>query len=365
LRINTGPLIKGNLLEGDTIVTNLAGSGLNLNISYQGGTGNDIVLTVASLNSPPFADAGGPYTVPEGGSIVLDGSGSSDPDQSSASLTYAWDLDGDNVFGEAGETGATPTFSAAGLDGFTGSTFTVKLRVTDDEGEFDVDSVGVSITNVAPDASLRGPVSGLKGDPINFTLGATDVSTADQNAGFTYNIDWDGDGTVDRTVSGADGLVVSHTFATAGSTTVILTATDKDGGTSSQVSHTIEIIQPVNVDVKPGNSKNKVNAKSQGVISVVIYTTADFDAATVVGSSVQLAGVSAAHFALEDGDGDLDLVLHFNTQAVIAALGVDLAAGESITVDAELTGETIDEVMIQGFDTIEFFQPGKGKGKNK
>jgi len=126
-------------------------------------------------------------------------------------------------------------------------------------------------------------------------------------------------------------------------------------------------VQPVDVDVKPDNSENKVNAKSQGVIPVAIYTTADFDATTIVGSSVQLAGISTDHFALEDvdGDGDLDLILHFNTQAVITALGVDLASGESVSVEAELTGETIDEVMIQGFDTIEFFQPGKGKGKSK
>ena len=73
-------------------------------------------------NQPPVAEANGPYTVPEGGSVTLDGSGSSDPDPGDT-LTYAWDLDGDDIYGETGadaagdETGATPTFSAAGLDG--------------------------------------------------------------------------------------------------------------------------------------------------------------------------------------------------------------------------------------------------------
>jgi hypothetical protein len=80
-----------------------------------------------------------------------------------------------------------------------------------------------------------------------------------------------------------------------------------------------------------------------------------------------LVGVTADHFALEDvdADGDLDMILHFNTQAIITALGVDLASAESISAEAELTGETVDQIMIQGFDTIEFFQPGKRKGKSK
>ena len=47
--------------------------------------------------------------------------------------------------------------------------------------------------------------------------------------GFDYDIDWDGEGTVDQIVSGPDGTTVYHTFTAGGSTTVIVTATDKDG----------------------------------------------------------------------------------------------------------------------------------------
>ena len=78
----------------------------------------------ATHAAPPTADAGGPYFVTEGGTVVLSGADSSDPNQSTASLTFQWDLDGDGMFGESGaaalrgdETGETPTFSAAGLDG--------------------------------------------------------------------------------------------------------------------------------------------------------------------------------------------------------------------------------------------------------
>ena len=114
----------------------------------------DIGAFELEQNRPPVAEANGPYNVPEGGSVTLDGTGSSDPD-SGDTLTYAWNLDGDSIYGEAGadaargdETGATPTFSAAGLDG--PSSITVSLRVTDQGGLSSTDTATVNITNVAP-----------------------------------------------------------------------------------------------------------------------------------------------------------------------------------------------------------------------
>ena len=147
---------------------------------------------------------------------------------------------------------------------------------------------------------------------------------------------------------------------------MLVTATDKDGGVSDLVSFEINVIQPVTVDVKPGTSRNTVNVKSQGVIPVAMLTTQDFNATTVDAATVRLEGVAADHFALEDvdQDGDLDLVLRFRTQAVLDALGLRLGSGQTERVLVELTGETVDDVMIQGFDMIEFFLPGKGTGKN-
>ena len=89
------------------------------------GTGSYVVkIGEALLKNPPTANAGGPYSVNEGGGVELDGAGRTDPEQLSATLTYEWDLDGDTIFGETGasavrgdEVGITPAFSAAGLDG--------------------------------------------------------------------------------------------------------------------------------------------------------------------------------------------------------------------------------------------------------
>src|SRR5205085_2840196 len=94
---------------------------------------------------PPTANAGGPYTVAEGGSVQLDGSHSQ---AGTGALSYLWDLNGNGIFGEAGETGVNPTFSAAGLDG--PSQVTVQLRVTNSAGLSNTTSAVVNVTNVAP-----------------------------------------------------------------------------------------------------------------------------------------------------------------------------------------------------------------------
>jgi virginiamycin B lyase len=100
------------------------------------------------LNEPPTADANGPYTVVRGGTVTLDASGSSDPDQDAATLSYAWDFDGDSQYDDA--TGMHPVFSAAGLA--TGS-YTVGLLVTDEAGETDTATavITVAVTALLPD----------------------------------------------------------------------------------------------------------------------------------------------------------------------------------------------------------------------
>lgn len=123
-------------------------------------------------------------------------------------------------------------------------------------------------------------------------------------------------------------------------------------------------IQQINVDVKPGNEKNQVNFKKHGVVPIAVYTTEEFDAATLDASTIRLAGVEAQHIALEDvdGDGDLDLILHFVVEDLIAALDLTIESGERESVQVELTAQTIDDALVQGWDTINFFFPGK-KGR--
>ena len=131
-------------------------------------------------------------------------------------------------------------------------------------------------------------------------------------------------------------------------------------------------VQEVLIDVKPDSENDVVNLAANGVLPVVIYTTADFDAAMVDVSTVTFGGADVALSALEDvdDDGDLDLVLHFLIVEMVEleadyvdALLADLADGflddNHQNVLVTLMGQTTDGTAIQGTDTIDAFFAGK------
>jgi len=110
----------------------------------------------------------------------------------------------------------------------------------------------------------------------------------------------------------------------------------------------------VALDIKPGSLVNSINLESKGVIPVAILATDDFDpihpVTGVDPASVTFAGAAKAHprspmghWEDVDGDGSIDLLLHFNTQET------GIACGDT---GAMLTGRTFDERSIEGTDTI-------------
>ena len=75
---------------------------------------------------------------------------------------------------------------------------------------------------VIPLASVTGPSAGLHNQTLTFTLGAGGMPAGTV---FSYAIDWNGDGTVDQTVSGPSGATVDHTYAAGGTYSLGVTAT--------------------------------------------------------------------------------------------------------------------------------------------
>jgi hypothetical protein len=105
----------------------------------------------------------------------------------------------------------------------------------------------------------------------------------------------------------------------------------------------------IDIDIKPGSYPNLINLQSRGVITVAILTTDYFDATTVDPLSVAFGPSATAeehgmgHIEDVDEDGDLDLLLHFNTQET----GITC-----IDIEAVLTGETFDGQVVGGFDSV-------------
>ncbi|MHC4685857.1 MAG: PKD domain-containing protein [Planctomycetota bacterium] len=172
-----------------------------------------VALTGTGINSPPIADAGGPYTGKEGLSLVLDGSGSSDSD--GTIVTYEWDF-GDGSLLDYGQS-VSHTYNQGGI-------FTVTLTVTDNDGAFDVDTTTADISDTIPTADFTGsPKSGSAPLTVNFTNNSTGYDQP-----LTFEWDFDNDGNTDSTAQNP-----SHQYTSDGTYTVKLTVTDADESTDS------------------------------------------------------------------------------------------------------------------------------------
>ncbi|MGD9644803.1 MAG: beta strand repeat-containing protein, partial [Pirellulales bacterium] len=218
--------IQGNLLQFSAV--GAAAGSYNATLTFTtdvgtalgaAGTQYSIPLTAVVVAVPPVVNSGGPYNGSEGSNVLLSASGTGDIS------AYAWDLDNNGSYETAGQ-----NVNFLPLDN---GVYTVGVQATGPGGS-STTTTTVTVANVAPTAGVTGPTSLLRGASHDFTLSASDDSSVDQAAGFTYTIDWNGDGSDVEVVNGATGLVVSHTFDTVGARTIKVTATDKDSGASNE-----------------------------------------------------------------------------------------------------------------------------------
>ena len=136
-------------------------------VDFNGGTIRRIQFT--SGNQAPHAVIQAtPLSGPTPLTVTFDGSASSDPNAGDT-LSYSWDLNGDGLFGDAITAQTSFTYTQANL-------YNVQLKVTDNQGSFDVARVLISAGNL-PTAFIDAPVASTQwqvGQSITFSGHATD-----------------------------------------------------------------------------------------------------------------------------------------------------------------------------------------------
>jgi len=197
-------------------------------------------------NQAPTSAPGGPYTGAEGAPIALDGSASSDPENTP--LTYDWD------FGDGSPHGSGPTPSHAFPDN---ATYTVTLTVSD--GALSHSSTTTVITsNVAPTGSITAPAGATapQGN-VTLTLGnivePSPIDAAALQFRFNCGSSW--------------GPIVSSptttcALPTTGSKTLRVSVRDKDGAQSTyqkvvsitNVGPSVTILSPTTVTIPAGTA---------------------------------------------------------------------------------------------------------------
>jgi hypothetical protein len=111
---------------------------------------------------------------------------------------------------------------------------------------------------------------------------------------------------------------------------------------------------PVSIDIKPNESPNVLKCTDKDHITVAILSTTQFNALTVDHTTVTFGpgrapelhvkdGTAKRHEQDVDGDGDLDLVFHFDRQQAAIVCG---------SAQAELNGRTFGGRAIRGTDTL-------------
>ena len=199
-------------------------------------------------NTAPTADAGGPYEVDEGATILLDGTGSADPHN--AILSYSWSPDGNLDDGAS----ATPVYTAVDdtVDQITLTVSDLGGDVTPATALTDDDVATVTVLNVPPTVSAQGD-SIVEGGVATVRASFTDPGTLDTH---TASIHW-GDGAPVQPVSVASlAAGVQHAYGDDGAYSVTVTVTDDDGGSGVDV-----------VAVLVGNLAPAVTMDTSGAIS--------------------------------------------------------------------------------------------------
>lgn len=190
-------------------------------IGVPGSTFSDSGFTRCHTAPPPLANAGIPAYSTET-TVLFDGRSSSSP-QGYTPITYLWNF-GDGTT----STAANPTHTYTVNGGYA-----VTLTVTDSHGDVSApDTAMVTIGNTPPLVNAGLDQTITPGATMYLHALISDLGQTDSP--WTYAITWGDGGSYGGSLTSlTSGLTVGHMYLNAGTYTVHVTVTDKDGASSS------------------------------------------------------------------------------------------------------------------------------------
>ena len=296
-----------------------------------GSTPYDATVTVRNVApTAKLADV----TTPEGTPARLEFTDADDASAAdkAAGFTYEWDVDGDGTFTPGGANVDVPTPDGP-------ATIAVKGAILDRDGGRREYTATVRTENVAPTATLADAAT-VEGTPARLTFtGATDLSAADQAAGFTYEWDADGDGTF------AAGPASLDVAAPDGPATIVVKGAilDRDGGrTEYTATVTVANAAPTAALEAP----DAVPASGATTITTRVADAGDDALSAVIdwgdGSTETIAGGEAQHAHTYAGPGERTITL----VATDSDGAKSAVASHSLTVAAAVPATTPTPTVI-------------------
>jgi len=208
-----------------------------------GGLGMSGRVYVNATGTIPGTAPTASFTVPTGvavgRSVVLDASGSTDPDPGDSIVRYEWDVNGDNLYeSSAAQPQFTTMFPSAGVK-------VVNLRVTDGQGHTATTTRSVTVTN-APTASFTvAPGSVLTGQSVGF-----DASASADSDGTIARYEWDLDANGSFEIDTGTSPTTSRSYAGAATLTIALRVTD-DLAAQTVTTRTLQVTAPAAPETPP------------------------------------------------------------------------------------------------------------------
>ena len=293
---------------------------------------DSVTVTVKSTNDAPTADAGDDFTVSDGDTATLDGSGSSDPEN--GDLAYAWTQSaGTPSVTLRGADTSAPSFDAPQLSANASLTF--ELTVTDPVGAAATDSMTVTVTadEDTPTANAGDDFTVWEGDMAALDGSAGGVDPGDGPAAFAWA---QTGGTPSAALTGA--ATATPTFTAPQVTadaelTFTLTVSDANGQSATDsVTVTVRNVRPAGAAVRtPGSGETLEPAAAKSTASS--WETAEYTASVGLPLINAAAGYAARTTGNPGGGGITVAVID---REEVDTDHPDLAGATAIDTGAEI-----------------------------